>query len=428
MSWADTALALHPGLDGTIAVMGVGYVGLPVALAFARQGFHVVAYDVNANHIAALSQGTPEVVTATADDLRQALDLGNLEPTIDASRLTRCAAVIVCVPTPLDVGGIPDLSAVRSAARTLASNVSPGVTVILESTSYPGTTREILLPLLQSRLGRVGVDFFLGFVPERIDPGNPDYRLENTPRIVGGMTSDCTRRISTLYQQIVPKCHVVSSPEAAETAKLLENSFRNINIAWANELMRFCDESGIDIDEVIGAAATKPFGFMPFWPGPGVGGECIPVDPRYLAWRARVRRSPLYLLERALDTNDLQPLYATQKITEILQRAGLPPAHARVLIIGVSYKPNVADIRNAPALLIMERLMKLGTHVIYHDPLVRTLKIGERTLQSVQLTDRLLSHIDLTVLVTPHSAMDIESACRLSPRFLDLTHGVRPTA
>lgn len=423
MSWFDTALEVHPGLDQAIGVIGVGYVGLPVALAFARQGFQVVAYDVNADHIAAIRRGDPEVVTASPDELRQALASGNLQPTLEPTRLAPCAAIIICVPTPLADGGTPDLSALQSAAQTVAQNARQGVTVVLESTSYPGTTRDILLPLMEKRLGRVGIDFFLGFVPERIDPGNAAYNLANTPRIVGGMTTECTHRISRLYQQIVPQCHPVSSPEAAELAKLLENSFRNINIAWANELMRFCDENHIDIDEVIRAAATKPFGFMPFWPGPGVGGECIPVDPRYLAWRARVARSPLYLLERALDTNDLQPLYATRKITEILHRAGRPLSQSRVLIVGVSYKPNVADIRNAPALIIIERLLNLGAHVLYHDPLVDALEIDGRKLRSVTLTERLLPGIDLAVVVTKHSAVDVDYVCRTAPRFLDLTHG-----
>lgn len=423
MSWADTTVDSRRNLDERIGVVGLGYVGLPVALAYATHGFHVVGYDISQTHIAALCQGIPEVVTATVDDLTTALNSGSFVPTTNAQHLQGCAALIICVPTPLAPGGIPDLSALQAAASTVAEHAHPGVTVILESTSYPGTTREILLPLLESRLGKVGVDFFLGFVPERIDPGNKVYRLDNTPRIVGGMTPECTRHIVALYQQIVSDCYPVSSPEVAETAKLLENSFRNINIAWVNELLRFCQETGLDVDEVIRAAATKPFGYMPFWPGPGVGGECIPVDPRYLAWRARVVHSPLYLLEHALDTNDWQPLYEVDQIKEILNQAGRPISQALILIIGVAYKPDVADVRNAPALLVIERLQKAGARVMYHDPYVSTIEVVGNKLRSVDLSKRLLQGVDLAVLVTAHSSVDVDHIYRLVPRFLDLTHG-----
>lgn len=413
----------HEGPEESIGLVGVGYVGLPVALAFARRGFHVIGYDTNPAHVAALQNGDPEVVTATADELLEALNVGSFEPTTDVSRLDHCGAFIICVPTPLDPGGTPDLSALQAAARMVAQHVQPGVTVVLESTSYPGTTRDIFLPLLEQRLGQVGQDFCLGFVPERIDPGNATYRLENTPRIVGGVTATCTDRILTLYEHVVPQCYPVSSPEAAETAKLLENSFRNINIAWVNELMRFCDEAGLDVDEVIRAAATKPFGFMAFWPGPGVGGECIPVDPRYLTWRARRARSPLHLLERALDTNDWQPFYAVQQIQYVLQQSTRPASEALVLLIGVAYKPNVADVRNAPALVIMERLVRCGIRVVYHDPYVSSVDINGEFRHSVSLSDDLLHEVDLAVMVTEHANIDREYITRETPRFLDLTHG-----
>lgn len=417
-----------PEPDALIGVVGLGYVGLPLALALVRAGFGVVGYDINRTRIRALRAGVPGVATATPEELQEALATGRLEPVTDPDRLGDCAAVIICVPSPMGPAGEPDPSAIRAASQLVADKVRPGVLVVLESTSYPGTTRELLLPPLRQRLGEPGRDFYLAFVPERLDPGNPEFNLGNTPRIVGGITPECTRRAAALYRRFVPACHLVSSPEVAETAKLVENAFRNINIAWVNELKAFCDRAGIDVDEVIQAAATKPFGFMAFWPGPGVGGECIPVDPRYLAWRARLLHQPLRLLEEAMDINDRQPEYSVQRIAAVLNRAGRPVKGSLVLILGVAYKPDVDDIRNAPALAVIDGLRRLGARVLYHDPLVPRVEAGGVTLPAVALDDGVLRAADLTVLMTRHSGIDYAWVRRASRLFLDLTHGPRPRA
>lgn len=410
--------------EPTVSVVGLGYVGLPVALALVHAGFQVVGYDINQAHVDAILGGDPQVATVTDEELRDGLDTGRFLPTTDPDPLERCSAVIICVPSPLGRGGVPDPSAIRAASELVARKARPGVLVVLESTSYPGTTRELVLPPLQARLGEVGRDFFLAFVPERIDPGNAQYNLRNTPRIVGGITPACARRAAALYERFVPQCHLVSSPEVAETAKLLENAFRNINIAWVNELMAFCQEAGIDVDEVIQAASTKPFGYMPFWPGPGVGGECIPVDPRYLAWRARMLRSPLRLLETAMDINDQQPDVAVEQIVEALNQGGHAVNEALVLLLGVAYKPDTNDVRNAPALVIIDRLLNRGARVLYHDPHVPRLEIpGHGAKNSVQLHDELLEAADITVLLTRHPGLDYERVQRVARRFLDLTHG-----
>lgn len=425
MDREHTAASPFAGPDATAGVVGVGYVGLPLALALVRSGFRVVAFDINPARVEALRAGEPGVATATADEVREALGTGRFEPTTDPDRLAGCAAVIICVPSPVGPAGEPDPSAIRAAGELVAEKVKPGVLVVLESTSYPGTTRELVLPPLQRRLGEPGRDFYLAFVPERLDPGNPQFHLANTPRIVGGITPECARRAAALYGRFVPACHLVSSPEVAETAKLVENAFRNINIAWVNELKAFCDRAGIDVDEVIRAAATKPFGFMPFWPGPGVGGECIPVDPRYLAWRARMVGTPLRLLEQAMDINDRQPEYSVERIAAALNDAGHPVKEALILILGVAYKPDVDDLRNAPALVIMERLLELGARILYHDPHVPRVELRGMEFRSVPLSDELLQAADLTVLLTRHSSLDYARVTRLAHRFLDLTHGPR---
>ena len=406
----------------SVGVLGLGYVGLPLGVAMAEAGLTVFGYDVDERRVQALVRGEPGVPSVDATDLRRLVADQRLQPTTDPSVLAQCRALIICVPTPIGPGGVPDLSAVEAATRTVAEQARRGTLVILESTSYPGTTREVVLPPLAQRLGEVGQDFFLAFFPERIDPGNVHFNVRNTPRLVGGVTPACTRMASDLYARFVPACHAVKSPEVAEMAKLLENAFRNVNIALVNELMQFCDHAGLDVDEVIAAAATKPFGYMPFRPGPGIGGECIPVDPHYLAWRARRDNVPLRLLEAAMDINDRMPEYATTRIVHTLNASGFPVNGSVVLLMGVAYKADVADTRNAPSRAIAGRLLEGHATVLYHDPHIPSFQVGQHVLQSEELSDTLLKLADLVVVLTPHSAIDFAHVRVTARRVLDFSH------
>ncbi len=407
--------------DTRVGVVGVGYVGLPLACALADARYRVIAYDTP-ERTAALQSGEPRVITTAAETLKRALAQGRLHPTADPQLLGDCRAITICVPTPLGSGGQPDLRALRAATEVVAQHARQATLIILESTSYPGTTREILLPALSRRLGEVGRDFFCAFAPERIDPGNPRFGLRQTPHLIGGVTQACTDLACMYYRRGVSPCHPVASPEIAEMAKLLENAYRNVNIALINELMQLCDHLQLNVDAVISAAATKPFGFAAFHPGPGVGGECLPIDPRYLTWAARRAQRPLRMLEQAMDVNEAMPLYAAGKVVGALNAVGLPVRRSRVLLLGVTYKPNVPDTRQSPAEGIGANLVEQGAELLYHDPLVPQWRLGERTLQSQPLTDALLLQADLTVLVVAHQGFDAQNLPARARRFLDLTH------
>ena len=414
-------VASAPPSGSRMAVVGVGYVGLPLALALAEADYRVYGVDIDPRRVAGLLSGDPGVETAGRAQLRRALDSGAFTPTTDWSVLNECRVVVIAVPTPLH-DGEPDLSALRDAAEMVSRHVARNTLVVLESTSYPGTTREILLPPLTAAVGAAGKDFFLAFVPERIDPGNPDYSIATTPRIVGGMTPACADRAAALYLRVTRSVSIVSSPEAAEMAKLLENAFRNLNIAFANELSLVCDRLALDVREVIHAAATKPFGFMPFYPGPGIGGECIPVDPRYLAWRARKMGEPMHLLELAVDLNTSMPDRTLERIGRALNAQGIALRNATVLVLGVSYKPDIGDQRNAPALSVLSRLLEYGAEVHYHDPYVPEVEIGGRRLQSTDISADVVRRCDLAVALVAHTGVDYRGIARRM-HFLDLSSG-----
>lgn len=403
-----------------ISIVGVGYVGLPLAVALADAGYSVTGYDTNASRLEELKRCNPSVETITPEELRRALEAGTFVPTSDPSVLSESRVVVIAVPTPLSPDRTPDTSAVESAAELVAEHAAAGTLVVLESTSYPGTTRSLLLPKLEGTLGRVGHDFYLATVPERIDPGNRRYNLATIPRLIGGVTAACSEMARAFYARIVTECHVVSSPEVAEMAKLLENAFRNVNIALASELAILCERAGLNVYEIVRAAATKPFGFMSFVPGIGVGGECIPVDPVYLTWYARRAGAPMLLLERAIETNESMPLHAMERIEATLRADGLGLDGARILVLGVSYKPDVADMRNSPALAVMRELQRRGALLSYHDPLVPSLKLGDTALTSQELTRDVLRDASLCVVLTAHSDLDQPRIRQLTPRFLKL--------
>jgi len=405
-----------------IGIIGLGYVGLPLTVAFAEAGHEVVGLDSDARKIEALREGR-SYVEDISDEALGALP-GRIEPTSNHADLASCNAVIICVPTPLTGSREPDLTYLLDSATALSQVLQPEQLVVLESTTYPGTTRERLLPILEESGMAAGRDFHLAFSPERIDPGRTDYTVRTTPKLVGGVTDACAERARELYAEICDEVVVLSTPEAAELAKLLENIFRSVNIALVNELAQLCDRLGIDVWEVIDAAATKPFGFMRFDPGPGMGGHCLPVDPFYLAFKAREHDFYPEFIELAGKVNQAQPGFCAERIERALNDAAKPVNGSKILILGVSYKAGVGDIRESPALKIIRLLRVLGGEVSYHDPHVPVLP--ELGLESVDLADA-ASAADLVAVVTAHPEVDYEALVAEAPLVVDfrgITRGI----
>ena len=398
----------------TLGIVGLGYVGLPLALAFAEAGNEVVGLDLDAGKLADLAAGRSYIEDVR--DAELAAQAERLSATGDYADLEDCEAVIVCVPTPLSSSREPDLSYLRDAAAQVAAHLQPGQLIVLESTSYPGTTREELLPALSAGGGTVGEDFYLAFSPERIDPGRSDHTIRTTPKLVGGITPACTEHARDLYAQICDTVEVLSSPETAELAKLLENIFRSVNIALVNEVAQLCDRLDIDVWEVVDAAATKPFGFMRFDPGPGMGGHCLPVDPFYLAFKAREHDFYPEFVELAGKVNQAQPEFCVRRIEHSLNGAGKPVKGSKILILGASYKPGIGDTRESPALRIIALLRDLGAEISYHDPFVP--ELPDQGLRSIDL-DAGLAAADLLAIVTAHPGVDHEAAVKAVPLAID---------
>ncbi len=408
-----------------VAVIGQGYVGLPLAIAAAKAGHTVVGIDLLADRVADLNAGRSPVGDVTDADLEEVLAAGSYRASESYDPVAEVETVILCVPTPY-LADAPDLSYVESAATAVGEKLQDGALIILESTTYPGTTEEVLIPILERTTGRkVGEGFDLVFSPERIDPGNPTYGIANTPKIVGGTTERATKRAAEFYGTFVEQVVQVSGPSTAEAAKLLENTFRHLNIALVNELAVLFREMGLDVWEVIDAAATKPFGFMPFYPGPGVGGHCIPVDPMYLSWRVRQLGGAAKFIELAQAVNDAMPLHVVQRVQELLNDQAKPVNGSRVLVLGVAYKRDIADLRESPALPIIERLVRKGAQVRYHDPFVPTTTLPEAgELKSVDLTEEELAAADCVVVVTDHSTVDYDLIARHAKLVFDARNRV----
>lgn len=388
----------------TVAVIGLGYVGLPLALAFAEEGLQTYGLDVDAERVESLRRGVSYIGDVSDEELRRVRS--HFTPTTDSTILRQVDAAIICVPTPLRKTRDPDISYVITAAEEVAKHLHPGMLVVLESTTYPGTTEEALKPLLEATGLKVGKDFFLAFSPERIDPANKQFTVRNTPKVVGGVTPACTERAVSLYRRIVNQVVPVASATTAELTKLLENTFRVINIGLVNEMAMLCHRMGVDVWEVVEAAATKPFGFMPFYPGPGIGGHCIPVDPLYLSWRAKGYNFTTRFIELADEVNRRMPEYVVTLIADALNNVGKPIRGSRILLLGMAYKKDVSDVRESPALEVLELLSRRGARLSYHDPFVPQLVQQGRPLRSVALTEAVLAESDCAVVLTDHSAYD----------------------
>jgi UDP-N-acetyl-D-glucosamine dehydrogenase len=399
----------------TVGIIGLGYVGLPLAVAFAQEGCEVIAVDVDARKIEAIEAGDSYIEDVPSELLRELKD--RIHASTRYARLAKADAVLICVPTPLTRNREPDLGPLIESTRALAEVLQSDQLVVLESTTYPGTTRERVAPLLEESGLAAGRDFHLAFSPERVDPGRTDFTLRNTPKVLGGLTEACVERAEALYGLVCDDLVRVSSPEAAELTKLLENIFRSVNIALVNELAMLTDRMGIDIWEVVEAASTKPYGFMPFSPGPGMGGHCLPVDPFYLSWRAREFDISTEFIELAGKVNQQMPYHCVEKAQRALNDAGLSVKGARVAVLGVSYKPGVGDIRESPALKIISLLRAKGADVSYHDPHVPNL--AEFSLDSRPLEEA-VDDADLTLIVTAHPSVDHDRIAQRARLVVDL--------
>lgn len=432
--------------DCKVVVIGLGYVGVPLALEVARAGFSVVGIDLDEKRVEAFKAKAAEVAhdqsqekTMTSTESKSAAGEGqkftlsassttatrDVEAATSFEALDEADVVAICVPTPLDSHREPDLSYVVDAVNEVASRLHPGEMVILESTTYPGTTEEVVLPILKQSGLMVGRDFYLAFSPERVDPGSTRFALKNTPKVVGGVTSECRESAALFYQQFIDEVVAVSSTKVAEMTKLLENIFRCVNIALVNELLLICDRMGIDIWEVVQAAGTKPFGFTPFYPGPGLGGHCIPIDPFYLSWKAREYELPAEFIELAGKTNAAMPYQVLAKIFEVLNLSGKSLREGKILILGVAYKKDIGDVRESPALRVIELLSQRGAAVGYHDPYVDEVEIGRRTYRSGELTADVLRDQDCVVIITDHSDVDYGLISKQAPLILDTRNVMR---
>ena len=389
-----------------VGIVGIGYVGLPLAMVFAEAGFRVTGIDISPERVASLNDGISHIEDVPSAQLQQQRAAGRFEATTDYAVLRELDAISICVPTPLRKTRDPDISFIVNVTEQLARYMRPGQVIVLESTTYPGTTREVILPQLQAHGHEVGRDYFLAFSPERVDPGRSDWTTRNTPKVIGGVTPACLVAAQMLYEQAIERVVPVSSPEAAEMVKLLENTFRAVNIGLVNEVLLMCDKLGLNVWEVIEAAATKPFGFMKFTPGPGLGGHCIPIDPLYLSWKLKTLNYNARFIELASEVNTSMPHYWVQKVQDALNEAAKPLRGSSVLVIGVAYKKDVNDVRESPALDIMHLLDGKGAKVSYHDPHVPDVLVEEQRHHSVGDLDAALAAADCTIIVTDHSVYD----------------------
>ncbi|HTH63403.1 MAG TPA: nucleotide sugar dehydrogenase [Gemmatimonadales bacterium] len=420
----DILLSKAKDRTALFGIVGLGYVGLPLAMELVRAGFRVLGFDISKRVVDGLNAGRSHIQDIPSDAVAKAVAAGKFSATADLSRLSEPDAISIAVPTPLSKTKDPDVSYVLSATESIKKTLRRGQLVILESTTYPGTTRELMLPALESTGLKVGEDFFLAFSPERVDPGNPKYNTRNTPKVVGGITPNCLQVTVALYEPAIERVVPVSSTEAAELVKILENTFRSVNIGLVNEMAIVCDKLGVDVWEVIDAAATKPFGFMKFTPGPGVGGHCIPLDPHYLAWKMRTLNYRTRFIELAGEINAEMPEYWVARVADRLNDQGKAVRGSTVLVLGVAYKKDIDDIRESPALDVIRLLEQRGAIVKYHDPHVPKLHEDGVELESIPLTADMLHGTDCVVVVTDHTNLDYPLVAREAKLVVDTRHAL----
>ena len=409
-----------------VGVVGLGYVGLPLIVEFCLKGLKGIGFEVDTKKANDINAGLSHIVDVPAENVKKCVDAGTLTATTDFSRLAECDVIIICVPTPLRKTKDPDMSFILAAGGEIQKYLRRGQLIILESTTYPGTTDEVLQPMFESKDFKVDENFLLAFSPERVDPGNPQFQTHNIPKVVGGVSKDSTEIAARLYGLIVNDVHAVSSARVAEACKLWENTFRAINIGMANEMARLCNALGIDTWEVVRAAATKPFGFMPFYPGPGIGGHCIPLDPHYLSWKARQHGFDSQFISLAEQINSGMPEYVVELTSSTLNKNKKALNGSKILILGVAYKKDIDDMRESPALSIIDLLRSRGAEVVYHDPFVpevtfdHAYTIGDgEPLTNNELTDELIKQCDCTIICTEHSDVDYAKVCELAPLIVD---------
>jgi UDP-N-acetyl-D-glucosamine dehydrogenase len=394
--------------EAVVGLIGLGYAGLPLAVAFAETGFPVIGVDLRRDRVESLNAGHSYVEDVPGDRLAPLVASGSLQASAEYSALADADVITICVPTPLSQTKMPDTSAIAGAIGSLGPWLRPGQLIMLESTSYPGTTEEIVRPVIEEHGFTVGRDIFLAFAPERVNPGDTHFGTRNTTKLIGGMTPACRDLAIALYSTIVDDVVPVSSPVVAEMAKLLENTFRQINVAFANEMAIICEQLGVDVWEVIDAAATKPFGFMPFYPGPGLGGPCIPVVPHYLAWKLKTLGYDARFIALAEEINEAMPAHVVNLVADALNDEAKPLRGSRVLVLGITYKPNVADTRESPPLAVLEGLLAKGADAVYHDPFVPEIAVNGRSLASVTIDEAMLRDVDCVVIATDHRSYDWE--------------------
>ncbi len=408
-----------------IGVVGLGYVGLPLAVAFARRGFRVTGIEAHPKRAADIRAGRSYIEDISSAELGRLVKQGLLSVDETGSRMRSLDAILICVQTPLHKTKEPDISNIIKACRAVAKGLRKDALVVLESTTYPGTTEEAVRPELEKSGLKAGKDFYLAFSPERVDPGNARWKIENTPKVVGGVGPESTRIAAALYAQVISKVVPVSNTTSAELVKLLENTFRSVNIALVNELAQICDRLGLDVWEIVAAAETKPFGFMPFWPGPGIGGHCIPKDPQLLSWKMRSLNFEPRFIELATTINGGMPVYAVSRIARALNKDGKAVRGSRILVLGAAYKPGVSDFRDSPSIDIMHLLAEDGAVVEYHDPHVPKVSVGGRTWASKRMSEALIKRADCVCILTAHAGLDYAKICRTAKRVFDARNATR---
>jgi UDP-N-acetyl-D-glucosamine dehydrogenase len=426
MSHFERLLTKIENKEAVIGVVGLGYVGLPLAVEKAKAGFRVIGFDIQQSRVDQVNNGINYIGDVVDEDLHKMVKKGYLKATTDYARIAEVDAVAIAVPTPLDEHHQPDTSYVENSAKEIAKYAHEGMLVVLESTTYPGTTEEIVKPTLESKGLKTGETVFVAYSPERVDPGNKIFKTKNTPKVVGGVTEKCTKVAAALYRSVLEgDVHEVSSPAVAEMEKIFENTFRHINIALANEMAILCERMGIDVWEVIDAAKTKPYGFMAFYPGPGLGGHCIPIDPFYLTWKAREYNYHTRLIELAGEINNSMPEYVVNRTMHILNEEGKALRGSKITVLGVAYKKDIDDVRESPVLKILELLEQHGAEFTVVDPYVPSFRACKRVIETVELTPELLQQSDIVLVTTDHSNFDYEMIAQNSPVIFDTRNALK---